>query len=98
MPRRLLHKNHPPNHNPKVVLDNPTNFRNPFQFEITFECLQELEDGECRGMGRLSLLFVHLIHWLVFALLNLTFSPLFSSPCLSLAQPNRSGMEGRVRW
>lgn len=27
-----------------VVLDNPTNFRNPFQFEITFECLQELED------------------------------------------------------
>lgn len=27
-----------------VVLDNPTNFMNPFQFEITFECLQELED------------------------------------------------------
>jgi len=27
-----------------VVLDNPTNFSNPFQFEITFECLQELED------------------------------------------------------
>mmetsp|Transcript_5239 Transcript_5239/g.12523 ORF Transcript_5239/g.12523 Transcript_5239/m.12523 type:complete len:239 (+) Transcript_5239:296-1012(+) len=27
-----------------VVLDNPTNFSNPFQFEITFECLQELDD------------------------------------------------------
>jgi len=29
----------------QTVLDNPTNFQNPFQFEITFECLQELEDG-----------------------------------------------------
>ena len=28
----------------QVVLDNPTTFKNPFQFEITFECLQELED------------------------------------------------------
>uniref|UniRef100_A0A7R9YYF3 Anti-silencing function protein 1 n=1 Tax=Pseudictyota dubia TaxID=2749911 RepID=A0A7R9YYF3_9STRA len=27
-----------------VVLDNPTNFNNPFRFEITFECLQQLED------------------------------------------------------
>mmetsp|Transcript_20106 Transcript_20106/g.24859 ORF Transcript_20106/g.24859 Transcript_20106/m.24859 type:complete len:229 (-) Transcript_20106:131-817(-) len=27
-----------------VVLDNPTHFSNPFQFEITFECLQPLED------------------------------------------------------
>eukprot|EP00934_Nitzschia_sp_Nitz4_P008886 Nitzschia sp. Nitz4//scaffold333_size18811//2089//3204//NITZ4_008751-RA/size18811-augustus-gene-0.40-mRNA-1//-1//CDS//3329548217//8876//frame0 len=26
------------------VLDNPTCFLNPFQFQITFECLQELED------------------------------------------------------
>ena len=30
----------------KTVLDNPTNFCNSFQFEVTFECLQELEDGE----------------------------------------------------
>ena len=29
----------------QVVLDNPTSFTNPFQFEITFECLQELDDG-----------------------------------------------------
>ncbi len=27
-----------------TVLDNPTAFTNPFQFEITFECLQELRD------------------------------------------------------
>jgi hypothetical protein len=27
-----------------VVLDNPTAFGNPFQFEITFECLSELDD------------------------------------------------------
>jgi len=26
------------------VLDNPTSFLNPFQFEITFECLQELQE------------------------------------------------------
>jgi histone chaperone ASF1 len=26
------------------VLDNPTAFTNPFQFEITFECIQELQD------------------------------------------------------
>jgi histone chaperone ASF1 len=25
-------------------LDNPTRFTNPFQFEITFECLQDLDD------------------------------------------------------
>lgn len=27
-----------------MVLNNPTQFRNPFQFEITFECLQDLDD------------------------------------------------------
>lgn len=27
------------------VLDNPTSFLNPFQFDITFECEQELQDG-----------------------------------------------------
>jgi histone chaperone ASF1 len=29
-----------------AVLDNPTSFLNPFQFEVTFECLQELDDGK----------------------------------------------------
>lgn len=27
-----------------AVLDNPTAFLNPFQFEITFECIEELKD------------------------------------------------------
>lgn len=27
-----------------VVLDNPTSFQNPFQFEVTFECLSPLQD------------------------------------------------------
>lgn len=29
-----------------VVLDNPSPFNNPFQFEITIECLEHLEEGE----------------------------------------------------
>lgn len=28
-----------------LVLDNPTAFSNPFQFEVTVECLQELPEG-----------------------------------------------------
>ena len=28
-----------------VVKDNPCQFRNSFQFEITFECLEDLNDG-----------------------------------------------------
>lgn len=34
-----------------VVLDNPTSFTNPFTFEVTFECLQALEAGECLRRG-----------------------------------------------
>jgi histone chaperone ASF1 len=30
----------------QTVLDNPTSFVNPFQFEITFECLTELDEGK----------------------------------------------------
>lgn len=29
------------------VLDNPTSFLNPFQFEVTFECIHSLDDGTC---------------------------------------------------
>ena len=29
-----------------TVLDNPTAFLNPFQFEITFDCQEDLTDGE----------------------------------------------------
>ena len=28
-----------------VVKDNPCVFKNPFQFEITFECIENLNDG-----------------------------------------------------
>lgn len=31
------------------VLDNPSAFVNPFQFEITFECVNQLKDGEPRA-------------------------------------------------
>lgn len=31
-------------HIQQLVLDNPTQFTSPFSFEITFECLQELDD------------------------------------------------------
>lgn len=27
-----------------VVLDNPSQFSNPFQFEITFECIEDLQE------------------------------------------------------
>jgi hypothetical protein len=27
------------------VLDNPAPFQNPIQLEVTFECIQQLEDG-----------------------------------------------------
>lgn len=29
-----------------VVLDNPSPFLNPIQFELTFDCLEDLTDGE----------------------------------------------------
>lgn len=29
-----------------MVLDNPSPFYNPFQFEITFECIEDLSEGE----------------------------------------------------
>lgn len=31
-----------------AVLDNPTAFINPFQFEISYECLVPLDDGTDR--------------------------------------------------
>ena len=29
-----------------VILDNPTKFTNPFQFEISFDCNGKLDDGK----------------------------------------------------
>lgn len=34
-----------------TVLDNPSKATNPLQFEIQYECLFPLEDGECGRMG-----------------------------------------------
>lgn len=32
-----------------AVLDNPSPFGNPFQFEITFECMEDLPEGGYGG-------------------------------------------------
>lgn len=32
--------------NSVIVLDNPSPFFNPFQFEITFECIEDLPEGK----------------------------------------------------
>lgn len=32
-----------------TVMDNPSPFLNPFQFEITFECIEELKEGMYYG-------------------------------------------------
>lgn len=32
-----------------AVLDNPSPFLNPFQFEVTFECIEELKEGNLYG-------------------------------------------------
>jgi hypothetical protein len=39
-----------------AVLDNPTSFVNPFQFEISYECLVALEDGAFASFTPPSLL------------------------------------------
>ena len=43
-----------------TVLDNPTAFFNPFQFEITFECLEDLKDGKT-VQGRYLLCAVNIL-------------------------------------
>ena len=47
-----------------TVLDNPTAFTNPFQFEVTFECAQQLEAGSS------PLLFILLTHLLTHPPMN----------------------------
>ena len=32
------------------VLSNPSRFYDLFQFEVTFECLQELQDGKTKNI------------------------------------------------
>jgi histone chaperone ASF1 len=45
-----------------IVLDNPTAFTNPFQFEITFQCDQELQDGKLVGNHLLFENCVYILH------------------------------------
>lgn len=33
------------------VLNNPATFTSPYKFEITFECLEQLQKGECAADG-----------------------------------------------
>ena len=40
------------------VLDNPATFKNPFQFEITFECFSPLEAGTATTLANPSLLII----------------------------------------
>ena len=35
-----------------VVKDNPCQFSHPFQFEITFECIEDLNEGEIGRIRR----------------------------------------------
>ncbi len=44
-----------------TVLDNPSMFLNPFQFEISYECLVALKDGN--GLFLLRSEFSCFVHW-----------------------------------
>lgn len=61
-----------------VVLDNPTAFLNPLTFEVTFECLQELDAGELQTLlfdpcGLLCVSFLH-IHFALRSRMLVSFS------------------------
>ncbi len=47
------------------VLDNPTSFSNPLQFDITFECIQQLEEGKVYSDE--NLILIEAIHNNIFA-------------------------------
>lgn len=53
-----------------VVLDNPSPFFNPFQFEVTFECIEDLKEGNLSLPYLLKdkLLFVYNVS--VYAVIN----------------------------
>lgn len=41
-----------------TVMDNPSPFLNPFQFEITFECIEELKEGNVVLILRLAVFVI----------------------------------------
>jgi hypothetical protein len=63
-----------------TVLDNPSMFLNPFQFEISYECLAPLKDGK-DDINPLS----HNSHFVN--------SMAFSFPCLADCTPVRNLIE-----
>jgi len=66
------------------VLENPTNFMNPFQFEITFECLQELDEGTSITTMQESSNCIVLVHILLTLIIH--------------NKKHRLGVESLVRW
>ena len=59
-----------------TVLDNPSPFQNPFQFEVTFECFEDLPEGELVPNVTLSIDFKytqlnHLRHAIFFSFQDL---------------------------
>lgn len=44
-----------------AVLDNPSMFQNPFQFEISYECLTALQDGENSTSSLFVLMFLEFL-------------------------------------
>ncbi len=69
------------------MLDNPAPFENPLQFEITFECLQALEDGAYNNcvlsVDETGNLFFDLntIHYTLYTIQYTSLSKHFSSRC-----------------
>lgn len=45
-----------------TVLDNPSMFLNPFQFEISYECLVPLNDGQCSFSTSLEMSALYLLY------------------------------------
>ena len=45
-----------------TVLDNPSMFLNPFQFEISYECLVPLNDGECSFLTSVEMSALYLLY------------------------------------
>lgn len=41
-----------------AVLDNPSPFLNPFQFEVTFECIEDLKEGIIHTIFYIFIFFI----------------------------------------
>ena len=85
MPRPLLHKNHPPNHNPRSSSTTPQTFGIPSNSKLRSSAFRSSKMVSVEGwVDCHCCLCVSFIH--SSCLLNLTFSPLFRS-ALHIAYP-----------